>query len=182
MKVARFGMGLLLLAMLCSASLLASEKSTRMGFDAIKKNELLLPSNYRNWVALAPKALGMPKHSNKRVVSKLYVDPSSYEQFAKTGSWPNKTVIVMELLTNKAPVKGQCNVMGLEAAVKDGASFADPWTYYGIVYSREKEQQTVEPIACVDCDNPADSMLTMAFPTLRAVINAKPGHVTPSLF
>jgi hypothetical protein len=35
---------------------------------------------------------------------------------------------------------------------------------------------------CTDCDQPLDSMLAMAFPTLRAVINAKPAAMSHGLF
>lgn len=184
MKVARLIFASALLVLISCTSTFATERSGKSSFTALQKDELLLPANYRNWVIVAPDALGLPKHSHKHVASKLYVEPSSYERFAKTGAWPNKTVIVMELLTNKPAAKGECDVMGLEAAVKDEAGFPETWSYYGIVYDRKDSapQPVMEPASCVDCDNPQDSVLTMAFPTLRAVINAKPGRVAPTLF
>lgn len=181
MKVVRIAVASALLALVLCTSALASERHMTRSSVALSNKELLLPSNYRNWVVLAPTAAGLPTQTHKNVASKLYVEPASYEQFAKTGLWPNKTVIVMELLTGKAATKGECGVMGLEAAVKDETGFPDPWSYYGIVYSHEKAEPKMAQVGCVDCENPMDAVLTMAFPTLRAVINAKPGHVTPSL-
>ncbi len=147
-------------------------------------DELLLPANYRNWIAMSPTTPGLPAHQHSHLAGKLYVEPSSYEQFRKTGVWPNRTVIVLELLTGKPVPKGACDVMGLEAAMKDDSRFPDPWSYYGIVYDRPTEAGSAKLAAadCKDCNQPLDSMLAMAFPTLRAVINAKPAAMSPGLF
>ena len=183
MKVARLVFASALLALTCCTSTFATERSSKHAFAALQNDELLLPANYRSWVVVAADSVGLPKHAHKHLVSKLYVEPSSYESFTKTGAWPNKTVIVMELLNSKPVQKGQCNVMGLEAAVRDDTGFPETWSYYGIVYDKDvAARPMLEPVSCVDCDNGQDSVLTMAFPALRAVINAKPGHVTPTLF
>ena len=172
----------LLLALVLGVSVFAVEKPVDRGMAGIDTGkELLLPSNYRNWVVVSPATLGVPQHKHKHVASKLYVEPSSYEQFSKTGAWPNKTVIVMELLSEKAVSKGTCDLMGLEAAVKDDSGFPDPWSYYGIVYDRDKAPAKMIHSDCAECGVTIDSVLTMAFPTLRAVINGKPSTVGPSL-
>jgi hypothetical protein len=164
-------------------SAFAVDKPVQRGVAGLaNSDELLLPATYRNWVVLSPSAAGMPQHKHKHVVSKLYVEPWSYEQFTKTGAWPNKTVIVMELLNTKSPAKGSAGLMGLEAAVKNDSQFPNPWTYYGIVYDREQPRAKAAETDCKDREDPLDSMLTMAFPTLRAVINGKPASVSPSLF
>jgi hypothetical protein len=145
------------------------------------QNELLLPANYRNWVVLSSATPGMPLHRHRHLVNKLYVEPSAFEHFTKTGQWPNKTVIVLELMSDKTAAKP--DVMGLEAAVKDEARLWEPWSYYGIVFDRpQKESTPVKADKMCDCEQPLDMMLAMAFPTLRAVINAKPSTVSPALF
>jgi hypothetical protein len=149
----------------------------------INSNELLLPANYHNWVTLSPSMAGFPRHRHKHVASRLFVEPTAFEHFTKTGEWPNNTVIVLELSSAKARVRTKSGVMGLEAAVKNEAGFPDPWTYYGIIYDRAQQPNgTLKAEKPCDCDQPLDSMLAMAFPTLRAAINAKPSSMSQTLF
>lgn len=181
----KFASVFLALVLACGSAL-AVEKPMSSGTTThfSSSDELLLPANYRNWVALSPSTPGLPSHQHKHMAGKLYVEPSSYENFQKTGVWPNRTVIVLELKTGKRVPKGACDVMGLEAAVKDDSRFPDPWSYYGIVYDRLKQASAAKLAAsdCTDCDQSLDVMLAMAYPTLRAVINAKPSAMSPGLF
>jgi len=149
--------------------------------------ELLLPANYRSWVALAPTTAGMPaSHHREDVVRKVYVEPTAYEGFLKRGVWPNHTVIVLELRDKATPPKTICDgIIGFEVAAKDEANLAEPWSYYGILYDHDKAKpKTIE--AKKDCANCAaestDMRLAMYFPALRAVIHAKPQTMQPSAF
>ncbi len=165
------------LLLMCSAGFASEVRTTTPN----TQSELLLPATYRNWVTVSPSTPGMPNHHHSHVASKLFVEPIAFEQFAKTGKWPNKTVIVLELTSAHPKSKG--DVMGLEAAVKDDSHFPDPWTYYGIVFDHPQEKApAAKAQKMCDCDQPLEPMLAMAFPTLRAVINAKPSAVSPMLF
>jgi len=148
-------------------------------------NELLLPANYRTWVAVSPTAPGMPAHHHDHMISKIYVEPAAYERFAKSGNWPAKSMIVLELRAepNLLP-KDHCDVMGLEVAVKDGAKSPEPWTFYGIIYDHEKHGEAAKAKSvCADCnEQPVDMRLAMYIPALRAVIHAKPSMMPPSAF
>jgi hypothetical protein len=149
----------------------------------INTKELLLPANYHNWVTISPSTAGIASHRRKQVASKLFVEPKAFEHFSKTGEWPNNTVIVLELSSAKARARAKSGVMGLEAAVKNTASLTDPWSYYGIVYDHPQQPSgSLKAEKPCDCDQSPDSMLTMAFPTLRAVINAKPSSMSQTLF
>ena len=146
------------------------------------KSELLLPANYRNWVALDPSVPGMPAQQHKRVLSKVYVEPAAYEHFLKSGKWPNHTVIVLELRDKATAPKTICDGMvGLEVAAKDDARLPDPWNYYGIIYDHDKQKAESRP-ACATCSAPADARLAMYFPALRAVIEGNPQTMQPSAF
>ncbi|HWR16943.1 MAG TPA: cytochrome P460 family protein [Terriglobales bacterium] len=176
----------LLLCVFVAGTALASEKAPSFSSSArlSGSNELLLPANYHSWVVLSPSAPGIPKHTHKHVASKVFVEPTAFEHFNKTGQWPNRTVIVLEMRNPKA-AKHTCALMALEAAVKDDSNLAEPWSYYGIIYDRITAQRTAAPLVtgnCEDCEHPTDFMLAMAVPTLRAVINAKPSTVSPTLF
>jgi len=149
-------------------------------------NQLWLPANYRNWVALSPSAPGMPTHRHQHTVGKVFVEPSAYESFLKTAVWPNQSVIVLELRDTAAPPKTMCDGMiGLEVAVKNESKTPEPWTFYGIIYDEHKhhnEQEQAKKI-CVDCnDEPTDVRLAMYFPALKAVIYAKPRNMPPAAF
>lgn len=166
----------------------ATEKSSMnkaaSPFD--QSSELLLPANYRSWVAVAPTTPGMPAHTRQHLISKIYVEPASYESFVKHGVWPNRTMIVLELRDTAAFPRNRCDgVVGLEVAAKDDQRGLDPWSYYGIIYEQHKPaaKSAEAKRNCGDCSgSPTDMRLAMYFPTLRAVIDATPRTMQPSAF
>jgi hypothetical protein len=163
--------------LMCAAGFASEIRVTHPKFNS---DELQLPANYRSWVILAPSTPGMPQHHHKHLAHKLYVEPTAFDHFTKTGQWPNKTVIVMELTSERT---SKPDVMGLEAAVKDETHFPQAWSYYGIVFDRPQAKSApMKAGKMCDCEQPLDAMLAMAFPTLRAVINAKPSAMSPTLF
>lgn len=144
------------------------------------ENEILLPANYRSWVALAPTTPGMPAHPHNHLVSRIYVEPAAYEGFVKNGAWPDQTVIVLELRDKAARASNRA-VIGLEVAAKNEANMSEPWTYYGIIFDEQKPAESRR--ACPDAaSSQPDMRLAMFFPALRAVINAKPQAMQPSAF
>jgi hypothetical protein len=170
------------LLLLCAVGF-SSEVPPTKANAKMSSSELLLPANYHDWVTISPATAGLPSHHQKHVASKLFVEPTAFEHFTRTGEWPNKTVIVLELSSAKAKARTKLAVMGLEAAVKDESGFPDQWSYYGIVYDRPQVSAgNMKAEKPCDCDQPLDSMLAMAFPTLRAVINAKPSSMSKTLF
>src|ERR1700739_1408117 len=103
--------------------------------------ELKLPENYRQWVYLttgfdmsySPKAMQMDHH----MFDNVFVNPESYKAFQETGTWPDKTTLVLEV--RKAEGKGSINqrgnfqgtnVMGLEVHVKDEARFPGKGAFF----------------------------------------------------
>jgi hypothetical protein len=107
-----------------------------------KSGELLPPTNYREWIYLssgidmsyAPKAAGMQDHS---MFDNVFVNPEAYRAFLETGTWPDKTVMVLE--AREARSKGSINqqghfqsggVMDLEVHVKDEARFPGKWAFF----------------------------------------------------
>jgi Cytochrome P460 len=165
------------LLLMCAAGFASEVQAAR---PSANKNELLLPADYHKWVSISPSTPGMPTHHHKHVANKLYVEPAAFAHFTKTGKWPDNTVIVLELISGPAT---RSEVRGLEAAVKDDKHFPEPWSYYGIVFDRPPAKRApMKAEKMCDCEQPLDSMLAMAFPTLRAVINAKPWSMSPTVF
>ncbi len=73
--------------------------------------ELLPPKDYRQWVFLtsgidmsySPKAMDMG-HS---MFDNVFVSPAAYRSFLATGTWPDKTILVLE--AREAQSKGSIN-------------------------------------------------------------------------
>src|ERR1035438_2020764 len=66
----------------------------------------------------------------------VFVNPEAYRSFLATGTWPDKTVMVLE--AREAKTKGSINqrghfqgvgVMDLEVHVKDEARFPGKWAF-----------------------------------------------------
>ena len=180
----RFTSVVLAFAFACSAAFATDKIDTNKPIVAAGDDELLLPKNYRTWVTLAPTMPGIPAHHHQHLVSKVYVEPSAYDGFLKTHAWPDHTVIVLELRDKATPPKSVCDGMiGLEVASKDDSHRPDPWSYYGIVYDRDKSRRMQAKPICTDCEiQPMDMRLAMYFPALRAVIHGNPEAMQPSAF
>jgi len=102
--------------------------------------KLVPPQNYRTWVYLSTGVdmayLEGPPPS-QHTFDSVFVDPASYAAFQKTGTWPDKTVMVLEVRKgqsrgsiNKAGVF-QTDRVGVEYHVKDVARFkTDGWAFF----------------------------------------------------
>src|SRR5207253_13866 len=125
-------------------------------------NNLMRPADYREWIFLgsslglnypAPGAAQGPAQFNN-----VFVNPSSYRSFMKTGKWPDKTIWVLEFRgVGKEAVANregqfQTGVVGFEANVKD-SRFPDGWGYFGF----RDGDNSAAPLSgdtvkrCIDC-------------------------------
>jgi len=90
--------------------------------------QMNFPANYREWVYLTS-GLGMsysataPEHAR---FDNVFVNPTAYKAFLATGTWPDKTVLVLEIRAAESKVSidhhGQSQtteVVALEAHVRD---------------------------------------------------------------
>jgi len=102
--------------------------------------KLVAPQNYRTWVYLSTGVdmayLEGPPPS-QHTFDSVFVDPASYAAFQKTGTWPDKTVMVLEV--RKGQARGSINKagvfqtdrVGVEYHVKDVARFkTDGWAFF----------------------------------------------------
>jgi hypothetical protein len=101
---------------------------------------LKFPANYREWIYLTSgidmsyRPMGGMDHS---MFDNVFVNPESYRAFLQTGTWPDKTMLVLEARVagskasiNKAGHYQTGEVMGLEAHVKDTARFEGGWAFF----------------------------------------------------
>src|ERR1700733_16298562 len=97
------------------------------GPEFTRDGELKLPQGYREWVYLTsgfdmsynpPMQMG-----DHHMFDNVFVNPAAYQAFTKTGTWPDKTMLVLE--QRRAQGKGSINqqgnyqgtVMGLEVHI-----------------------------------------------------------------
>src|SRR5271166_3337529 len=119
------------IVLVSSAAFLASAKPPTSGPEYTADAQLKLPENYRQWVYLTTgfdmsynPSLAMGHH----MFDNVFVNPESYKQFVETGTWPDKTVLVLEgrmgqdkgSINQKGSYQGT-EIMGIEAHVKDEA-------------------------------------------------------------
>jgi hypothetical protein len=152
---------------------------------------LLRPEQYRDWI-LAGGVL-RPHHSagdrsaqDRRPESSasVYINPAAYEEYARTGSFPEGTVMVLETAA------GANNGSVLLASVKDRARFTEGWGFFdftgadGIVKSAA--QALPGPSDCRSCHGKlgrSDHVFTQFYPALRSSLqeSALPMRKAPAI-
>jgi hypothetical protein len=101
--------------------------------------DLLPVGNYREWTYLTS-GIDMsysPKPADMTMFDNVFVNPEAYRSFLAAGTWPDKTVLVLEV--REAKSKGSINqhghfqgtqLMGFEAHVKDESRFPGKWAFF----------------------------------------------------
>src|SRR6516164_11153807 len=101
-------------AILLAWIMLAQTAGTgRSSPEYTRDGDLRLPANYREWVYLSTgfdmsynPAMSMDHH----MFDNVFANPEAYQAFLKTGSWPDKTMLVLEV--RGAQSKGSINKAG----------------------------------------------------------------------
>src|SRR2546425_4349283 len=131
----------LLAVMLLLTALLSSEQKMFEPRFA-DGNQLLRPEGYREWMFVGSNLNmgytegGAPRESR---FHNIYVQREAYREYAATGKFPDKTVLVMEVIaagTNASiNKKGQFEdkPIGIEVALKDEKRFAEKWAYFNFI-------------------------------------------------
>jgi hypothetical protein len=148
--------------------------------------QLKLPENYREWVYLTS-GFDMSYSANAKaddhhMFDNVFVDPESYKKFVETGTWPDKTTLVLE--AREAQGKGSINqkghfqteVMGLEVHVKDEARFPGKWAFFGFENGDRagKLVPTTEPCySCHSAHAAVNTTFVQFYPTLLPIAKSK---------
>lgn len=160
--------------------------------DYTSDSQMKLPANYRQWIYLStgfdmsynPGLASMDHH----MFDNVFVNPEAYKSFVETGTWPDKTVMVLE--ARMAEAKGSINqkgnfqgsdIMGLEVHVKDEARFPGKWAFFG--FDEGKTAKMIPTTAsCYSCHaehGAVDTTFVQFYPTLLPTAKAK-GTLSPS--
>jgi hypothetical protein len=146
---------------------------------------LQLPEYYREWVYLTSgfdmsytASMDMADH---HMFDNVFVNPASYQAFQKTGTWPDKTELVLEVrnaqgkgsINQKGNYQGQ--LMAIEVHVKDEKRFPGKWAFFG--FGDGKTAKMIPTTAdCYSChaDHAAvDTTFVQFYPTLLPIAASK---------
>jgi hypothetical protein len=147
--------------------------------------QLKRPAEYRSWIYLSSgfdmsysAASGMPDH---HMFDNVFVNPDAYRVFEKTGTWPDKTMLVLEV--RDAEGRGSINqkgnfqggIMGMEVHVKDETRFPGKWAFFGFD-DGDTAKMTPTSASCYSChaDHGAvDTTFVQFYPTLMPIAKSK---------
>ncbi|MEO8128211.1 MAG: cytochrome P460 family protein [Bryobacteraceae bacterium] len=154
-------------------------------------NQLIRPAGYREWMFIGS-SLGMGYQEasasaadHPQQFHNIYVQPEAYRTYVATGKFPDKTMLVMEVISagSNASInkkgKFEDSFVGIEAAVKDESKVAEKWAYYGFITADGKGRPAAKAFAkdsCWSCHNQhaeADNVFVQFYPVLRAARQAK---------
>jgi hypothetical protein len=173
----------------------ASHSQTPAGATSVPQftadGKLVRPEGYRRWVYVSS-GLGM-SYSQKandtmQMFTNVFVNPASYDYYLAHGTWPDKTIFVLELYgsTSQGSINKHGNYqkdfMGLDVEVKDEKRFADKWAYFGFD-SNEKAARANTPgqngcWQCHDSNAAVEHSFVQFYPELLRVAKEK-GTIKP---
>jgi hypothetical protein len=147
--------------------------------------QLKLPEHYREWVYLTTgfdmsynPAMRMGHH----MFDNVFVNPEAYRAFVRTGTWPDKTVLVLEARgakdkasINKAGNFQDTEVMAIEVHVKDEARFPGKWAFFPLGDSKTATMipTTADCYSCHSSHAAVDTTFVQFYPTLLPIAKAK---------
>lgn len=169
-----------------SAKVVQAARDTSPSYAA--NGELLPPTSYREWIYLTS-GIDMSYTAKGDVMQgqsmfdNVFVNPEAYRSFIATGTWPDKTMMVLEV--RGARTKGSINqrghfqdvgIMDIEVHVKDEARFPGKWAFFS--FDKPEANGTLIPqgAPCYTCHAAhaaVDTTFVQFYPTLLPVAQKK---------
>lgn len=149
---------------------------------------MAVPPDYRDWVFVTSSldlnysTAGDPGTGQMHMLDNVFVNRDAYEAFLKTGSWPDRTVLVKENRvaesagTLSKSGRFQTGVINLEIHVKDGLRFPGGWAFFMSSDGKAPGRLMPQRANCYSChqDHGAvDTTFVQFYPTLLAVAKDK---------
>ncbi|HTC87199.1 MAG TPA: cytochrome P460 family protein [Bryobacteraceae bacterium] len=145
--------------------------------------QLTLPSDYREWVFVSS-GLGMRYalgQNGPPDFTNVFVNPSAYRSFLSTGTWPDKTTLVLEVRASSS--KGSINqagsyqseVLAVEAEVKDTKFPGNGWAFFAFGKSSTGKllTRTQDCYSCHLAHGAVDNTFVQFYPVLLDVAKQK---------
>ena len=174
-------------ALVHMSTLQAQTPAAADGVRYAADGKVIRPVNYREW-AFVTSGIGMtygpaqPAANRPPLFDNVFVNPTSYREFLRTGAWPDKTMFVLEIRRAEENVsinnggRTQGEIVAMEAAVKDVQRFPDGgWGYFSFD-SREGLVESANPLpstaTCYNChrnNTAVENTFVQFYPTLMEV-------------
>ena len=147
--------------------------------------QLKLLEHYREWVYLSSGFDMSYTHSaqmsDQHMFDNVFVNPVSYKSFVETGTWPDKTMLVLEV--RGAESKGSINQkghfqsggMGLEVHLKDEARFPGKWAFFSFDDGGTSKMipTSASCYSCHAAHAAVDTTFVQFYPTLLPIAQSK---------
>jgi hypothetical protein len=158
-------------------------------------DRVMRPAGYREWVYLTS-GLGMtygpaqPASNQPPLFDNVFASPAAYREFLRSGTWPDGTMLVLELRRAQANVSinngghTQGEVVAIEAAVKDRKRYPNGgWAYFTFGGPRGADAaaplaDTASCYACHSKNAAVENTFVQFYPTLFDVARQK-GTIRP---
>ena len=145
---------------------------------------MALPRDFRQWVFLTS-GYSMSYDANAGAEANprfenVFVNPSAYQAYLRTGTWPDKTVLVLESRNSDSKLsinkngRVQTTPAGISVHVKDAAQGG--WAFY--IFKSGAEQGTLIPksadcYSCHEQHGAVDTTFVQFYPTLIDIAKNK---------
>ena len=176
---------LIVMVVLPVIAFLGNSSGPASGPEYTNDGKLKYPERYREWIYLTSgfdMSCNPAQTGDHHMFDNVFVNPEAYKSFIETGTWPNKTVLVLE--ARMAEGKGSINqkgnfqgsaTMGVEVHVKDEARFQGKWAFFP--FDGEKAAEMIPQTAnCYSCHSEhaaVDTTFVQFYPTLLPIAKSK---------
>jgi hypothetical protein len=141
-------------------------------------SQLLRPGDYREWIFLSS-GLGMSygAHAGDEMFTNVFVPQWAYQEFLRSGKWPDKTMFVVE--DRRATSKGSINKsghyqtdrVGIGVEVKDDSHVPEKWAYFSFDEDAKSARDNPKA-ACWSCHDQkaaVEHSFVQFYPTLKPI-------------
>jgi hypothetical protein len=175
----------LVLITLLLASVTLSQNEPAVAPDYTADGQLKFPETYRQWIYLSTgfdMSYNPGMQMGHHMFDNVFVNPEAYKTFVDTGTWPDNTMLVLEV--RGAEGKGSINqkgnfqgtdVLGLEVHVRNSKRFPGGWAFFGF---DDKKTASMVPreATCYSCHAAhaaVDTTFVQFYPTLLPIAKSK---------
>jgi hypothetical protein len=170
----------------CAAALGGSTGAPTAALEYTADGRLNRPQHYRDWVYLTSgfdMSYSAGMQMDHHVFDNVFVNPQSYESFLASGTWPDKTALVIEV--RGAEGRGSINrsgsyqgseVLSLEVHVKDEARYAGQWAFFEFDGGGPPVAMIPRSAECYSCHAAhaaVDTTFVQFYPTLLPIARSR---------
>ena len=168
---------ILVLAIATAAAVSSQSRMVTPRYTADKK--LTRPEGYREWMFVGSNlGIGYDEGQGASTFKNIYIQREAFAEYRKSGKFPDKTMLVMEVFTpgtKASPARrGQFEekFLGVEVALKDEAAFEEKWAYFNFISGKGQlaEAKAFPKEACWNCHKEhaaSDNVFVQFYPALR---------------